>query len=165
MKMKMKKRVDKVNYYLDIAEFVAERSTCLSKKYGAVIVNNDEIISTGYNGSPRGCINCIDEGECSKDKNGKKRGQGYEFCMSVHVEQNAIISASRKDMINGEIYIAGIEYETGNYVENIEPCSLCKRFIINSGLEDVYVRLSKVNFKLFLVDKWKIDKGSILGVY
>ena len=107
------KRVDKNNYYLDIAEAVIERGTCLRRNYGAIIVKNDEIISTGYVGAPRGRKNCCDLGYCTREKLNIPRGERYELCRSVHAEQNAIISANRKDMIASTLYLVGIDYKTG----------------------------------------------------
>ena len=129
------KRIDKNNYYLDIAESALERSTCLRRKWGAVIVKDDEIISTGYNGAPRGRKNCNDIGTCIREELNVPRGERYELCRSVHAEQNAIISAARKDMIGATLYEVGVDAKTGKYVENAMPCAMCKRFIINSGIE------------------------------
>ena len=92
-------RISKANYYLDIAQTVLERATCLRRVYGAIIVKNDEIISTGYNGAPRGRANCVDLGYCSREAMQVPRGERYELCRSVHAEANAIISASRRDMV------------------------------------------------------------------
>ena len=112
----MSKRVDKINYYLDIAETVAERSTCLRKHYGCIIVKNDEIISTGYSGAPRGRQNCIDLDYCTKKKIYPDiRHGGYDACRSVHAEQNAIISAARKDMIGSTMYLVGKRKENASY--------------------------------------------------
>ena len=120
-------RVDKINYYLDIAEAALERSTCLRRKYGAVIVKNDEIISTGYNGAPRGRKNCMDLGYCVREKLNIPRGERYELCRSVHAEQNAIISASRKDMIDSTLYMVGIDAKTGKYVQTVEYSSIATK--------------------------------------
>ena len=106
-------RRDKVNYYLDLAKMVAQRSTCLRRHYGAVIVKNDEVISTGYVGAPRGRKNCTDIGECIRRKMGVPRGERYELCRSVHAEANAIISAEREKMIGACLYLSGKETETG----------------------------------------------------
>ena len=106
-------RVDKVNYYLDIAETIAERGTCIRNNYGSVIVKNDEIISTGYTGAPRGRINCIDLGYCSRKQKTNLSGAGYEHCRSVHSEQNAIISANRRDMLGATLYLVGINKRNG----------------------------------------------------
>lgn len=128
-------RVSKVQYYLDIAEAVSKRSTCLRRKYGAVIVNNDEIISTGYNGAPRGEDNCDECGYCLREILNVPKGERYELCKSVHAEQNAIISASRSRMIGSTIYIVGIE-ANGKYASS-EPCTICRRLIINAGISKV----------------------------
>src|SRR5574344_698004 len=120
------KRIDKTNYYLDIAETVIERGTCLRRNFGAIIVKNDEIISTGYVGAPRGRKNCCDVNCCIREKLNVPRGERYELCRSVHAEQNAIISASRQDMIDGDLYLVGKNFSDGTYVENSNPCALCK---------------------------------------
>jgi dCMP deaminase len=141
------KRIDKINYYLDIAEAALERSTCLRRKWGAVIVKDDEIISTGYNGAPRGRKNCTDIGTCIREELNIPRGERYELCRSVHAEQNAIISASRKDMMGATLYEVGVDAKTGAYVENAMPCAMCKRFIINSGITKMIFRDSKDKYR------------------
>lgn len=158
------KRIDKANYYLDIADSVAERSTCLSKNYGAVIVKNDEIISTGYNGSPRRCVNCCDTGVCYRKEHNIPRGKDYTTCRSVHAEMNAIISASRDKMIGSTLYLSGKEYATGEYVRGAEPCPICKRLIINAGIEYVIVRIEKASYKSFKVSSWTEDDDAISGI-
>lgn len=127
-------RLTKDKYYLGIAQAVSKRSTCLRRQYGAVIVKDDEIISTGYNGSPRGCENCCDTGNC-KRKNAEHNDGNYAECPAVHAEMNAIISASRKDMIGATLYLAG--YENGQKIENAVPCPICDRLIKNAGIERV----------------------------
>jgi dCMP deaminase len=128
----------KDDYYLDIAEAVARKSTCCRRAYGAIIVNEDEVIATGYNGSPRGCINCTEMG-CMREILGINKGDAYNLCTSVHAEQNALISASRKEMIGGTIYIVGLNrkpqlvLEQGIYADP-SPCLLCHRMICNAGL-------------------------------
>ena len=129
------KRPTKDEYYLKIAEVVLERSTCLRRRYGAVIVKNDEIISTGYNGSPRGVKNCCDTGVCQREEMGVPKGERYELCAAVHAEQNAIISAARADMQGATMYIVGKETD-GSYA-NPEPCLICEKMIINSGIKRV----------------------------
>lgn len=126
-------RISKDTYYLSIAESVLLRSTCLRRKYGAVIVKNDEIISTGYNGAPRGEINCIDKGTCQRDALNIPKGERYELCVAVHAEQNAIISSSRDRMIGATIYIVGKEVASGVYA-NPSPCLICRRMIRNAGI-------------------------------
>lgn len=137
----MKKRTDKDNYYLNIARAVAARSTCLHHKYGAVIVNNDEIVSTGYNGAPRGELNCCDRGICYRDNNktpvdssAAQHGNKYGTCVAVHAEQNAVISASRKEMLGGTLYLACIDSEN-----ELAPCNVCNRLIKNAGIVRVVV--------------------------
>ena len=127
-------RITKDEYYLKIAEAVLERSTCLRRRYGAVIVKNDEIISTGYNGAPRCVENCSDIGSCEREMLGVPKGEKYELCRAVHAEQNAIISASRRDMQGATIYIVGKEVETGAYA-NPSPCLICERMIANAGID------------------------------
>lgn len=157
-------RIDKKNYYLDIAESVLERSTCLRRKYGAVIVNNDEIVSTGYNGSPRGCTNCNEKGSCIREELKVPRGTKYELCSSVHAEQNALLSASRKETIGADIYLVGKSAKNNNLIDNSEPCSLCKKLIINSGIEKVYIRKSKDNYMVIKVQDWIENEKDILGL-
>lgn len=128
----MDERKNKANYYLDIAKSVAERSTCLRRRYGAIIVKNDEIIATGYNGAPRGEENCIDCGYCEREALGIPKGERYELCVSVHAEANAIISASRGKMLGGTIYIVGLEAD-GTFA-NPAPCMMCRRLIVNAGI-------------------------------
>ena len=147
-------RIDKINYYLDIAEAVSERGTCLRNNYGSVIVKNDEIISTGYTGAPRGRKNCIDLGTCRRMENNTPSGTGYELCRSVHSEQNAIISSNRRDMIGSTLYLVGINKRTGNYVEDNKPCTLCKRMIINAGIEKVVMRDDKEKYRIEEVEDW-----------
>ncbi len=127
-------RISKTDYYLNIAAAVALRSTCLRRQYGAVIVQNDEIISTGYNGSARGDKNCCDEGKCWRAENNIPHGEQYEKCMAVHAEQNAIISASRKDMLGATLYLVGIE--DGKLIQ-AEPCEICRRMITNAGIANI----------------------------
>ena len=157
-------RIDKVNYYLDIAEAVAERGTCLRRNFGAVIVKNDEIISTGYVGAPRGRKNCCDLKYCTREKLNIPRGERYELCRSVHAEQNAIISASRRDMIDSTLYLVGKNFEDDKYVENARPCALCKRMIINAGIKEVYVRNTKNEFTKINVDEFIKQDESLEGV-
>ena len=149
-------RIDKINYYLDIAKAVAGRSTCLRKKSGAVIVNHDEIVSTGYSGAPRGRDNCIDLGYCCKKKYFPEvRHAGYDACRSVHAEQNALISASRKDMIGGTLYLVQYRTDTGKYEENAGCCQMCRKMIINAGIEKVVVRGNNDNeYKIINVEEW-----------
>lgn len=158
-------RTDKENYYLDIAETVLERGTCLRRNFGAIIVQHDEIVSSGYTGAPRGRRNCIDTGVCVRESLGIPRGERYELCRSVHAEANAIISASRRDMIGSTLYLVGRDMKTGEYVENASPCSMCKRLIINAGITRVIVRDTKTNFSSVYVDEWIEHDESLNGKF
>lgn len=128
-------RPSKNEYYLGIARAVAKRSTCLRRQYGAVIVNNDEIIATGYNGAPRGDEDCLYNGICWREENDIPHGAMYEMCISVHAEQNAIISAARSEMIGSILYLAG--FENGREIVGPEPCVICARMIQNAGIKEV----------------------------
>ena len=139
------KRMNKDEYYLGIALAVSKRSTCLKRHYGCVIVKGDEIISTGYNGSPRGESNCCDCGECKRMDTPHNTGD-YSDCHSVHAEQNAMLSAARKDMIGATMYLAGEErkwsdvnqsYFDWKGIEQAEPCPICARMILNAGIKNV----------------------------
>ena len=147
-------RISKENYYLDIAETVLERATCLRRVYGAIIVKNDEIISTGYNGAPRGRANCSDLGYCSREAMKIPRGERYELCRSVHAEANAIISASRRDMVGGTIYLVGRDARTGELLHDATSCMMCRRMVINSGLEKVVIRRTDREFEVVPVTDW-----------
>lgn len=154
-------RVDKDNYYLDIAETVLSRGTCLRRNYGAIIVKNDEIISTGYTGSPRGRKNCIDINFCIRDKNNIPRGTMYEVCRSVHAEANCIISAARRDMIDSTIYLVGKNKSDGKYVENGNSCTMCKRMIINAGISRVIIRDNNKEYREIQVESWISNDDSL----
>ena len=155
-------RKDKINYYLDIAEAVLERGTCIRRKFGAIIVKNDEIISTGYVGAPRGRKNCSDLGVCRREQLNVKKGERYELCRSVHAEANAIISAERTDMIGSVIYLACHDARTNELYGDVEPCSMCKRLIINAGIEKVIVRQTRDTYKIIKVSDW-IENDASLG--
>ncbi len=154
-------RIDKINYYLDIAETVLERGTCLRRNYGAIIVKNDEIISTGYVGAPRMRKNCIDLGYCLRQKMNIPRGTRYELCRSVHAEANAIISASRRDMIGATLYLVGREVDSGELIENASSCAMCKRMIINAGIEKVCIRNTKDKYTIIDVNDWIENDDSL----
>lgn len=156
-------RKDKVNYYLDMADAATGRATCLRRAFGAIIVKNDEIVSTGYNGAPRGRENCSDCGKCIRQELGVNRGERYELCRSVHAEANCIISAARRDMIDSTLFLVGHEVDSGEYVKNTAPCAMCKRLIINAGIKEVVVRDSKKEFHSFLVDDWIKNDESLDG--
>ena len=155
------KRIDKENYYLDIAETVLERSTCLRRCYGAIIVKNDEIVSTGYNGAPRGRKNCIDLGYCTREAMNIPSGERYELCRSVHAEMNAIISAARRDTLGSTLYLAGREAATGELLRHATSCSMCRRHIINAGIERVIIRTGEVDYQTVNVQEW-IDEDDSL---
>lgn len=157
-------RRDKINYYLDIAETVSTRGTCLRRNYGAIIVKNDQIISTGYVGAPRGRENCCDCGVCIREKMNLKRGERYELCRSVHAEANAIIAASRNDMIGATLFLVGREVSNGEYVKNANSCTMCQRQIINAGIEKVIIRDDKENYREIEVSDWVENDESLLGI-
>ena len=154
-------RIDKTNYYLDIAESVLERGTCIRRNFGAIIVKNYEIISTGYVGAPRGRKNCCDLKYCTREKLKVPRGERYELCRSVHAEQNAIISAERSKMLESTLYLVGKDFKTGEYVEKARPCALCKRMIINAGIKEVIVREDKKQYTIIKVQDF-IDNDESL---
>ncbi len=158
-------RRDKVNYYLDIAEMVAERGTCLRRNFGAIIVKNDQIIATGYTGAPRGRKNCVDTGVCLREKMGIPRGERYELCRSVHAEANCIISAARNEMIDGTLYLAGRDAVTGELVPNANSCSMCKRMIINAGLKEVIIRNTPEQYTVIKVQDWVDNDESLSGMF
>ncbi len=157
-------RMNKINYYLDIAETVLERATCLRRNFGAIIVKNDEIISTGYVGAPRGRKNCCDLKKCIREKLNIPRGERYELCRSVHAEQNAIISAERNKMIDSTMFLVGKMYEDGSYVEKANPCSFCKRMIINAGIKDLYIRDTKNEYRHINVQEFIDNDESLEGI-
>ena len=154
-------RIVKENYYLDIAETVLERSTCLRRQYGAIIVRNDEIVATGYNGAPRGRKNCSDLGYCVREQMRVPRGERYELCRSVHAEANAIISASRNECIGGDIYLVGHDAKTGAILPDATSCSMCRRMIINSGITRVVNRIGDDGIEIIDVQNWIVNDESI----
>jgi dCMP deaminase len=156
-------RIDKENYYLDIAETVLERGTCIRRNYGAIIVNNDQIVSTGYVGAPRGRKNCSDLGTCIREQMNVQRGTRYELCRSVHAEANAIIHAPSEQMIGSTLYLVGKEFDSGKYVENANSCAMCKRMIINAGIKRVVIRNTKDDFTAIYVEDWIVDDDSLTG--
>lgn len=157
------KRRDKINYYLDIAETVLERGTCLRRNFGAIIVKNDEIVSTGYTGAPRGRVNCCDKGSCIREKLSVPRGQRYELCRSVHAEANAIISAARRDTIDASLYLAGHDAATGELCTDVQPCAMCKRLIINAGISTVIIRNTRESYTTVNVQSWIEHDDSLEG--
>lgn len=157
-------RRDKINYYLDIAETVLERGTCIRRNFGAIIVKNDEIIATGYTGAPRGRKNCNELNYCTRDKLGVPKGQRYELCRSVHAEANAIISAPRTTLIGATLYLACHDAKTGELFGDIAPCSMCKRLILNAGIEQVIVRNTHDAYTVIQVSDW-IDQDDSLTMH
>lgn len=156
-------RVSKHNYYLDIAQTVSERATCLRRRFGAIIVKNDTIISTGYNGAPRGRMNCTDIESCIREQMNIPRGERYELCRSVHAEANAIIAAARENMLGSTLYMCCTDPKTGDVVGSICSCSMCKRLIINAGITEVITREDKDHFTIHSVSDWISNDESING--
>ncbi len=156
-------RVSKENYYLDIAQTVATRSTCLRKSFGAIIVKNDTILSTGYNGAPRGRLNCSDIGTCIRDELKIPRGERYELCRSVHAEANAIIAASRENMLGSTLYMTCLESKSGKLVPNTCSCAMCKKLILNAGIDKVVIRNTPENYTVIRVRDWLEDDDSLDG--
>ena len=155
-------RISKENYYLDIAQTVLERATCLRRIYGAIIVKNDEISSTGYNGAPRGRRNCVDMGYCTREALRVPRGERYELCRSVHAEANAIISAARRDMVGGTIYLVGRDARTGELLNDATSCMMCRRMVINAGLSRVVIRRTESEFDVVDVQEW-VEEDDLLS--
>ena len=143
------KRIDKENYYLDIAETVLERSTCLRRCYGAIIVKNDEIVATGYNGAP------------PREAMQVPSGERYELCRSVHAEMNAIISAARRDTLGATLYLAGREAKSGELLHDATSCSMCRRVIINAGIDRVVIRSGERDYRVVHVEDWVREDDSL----
>ena len=154
-------RLDKINYYLDIAQTVAERSTCLRRCYGAILVRNDEIISTGYNGAPRGRKNCADLGLCTREAMNIPSGERYELCRSVHAEANCIISAARRDTLGATLYLACRDPETGTLIPGSTSCTMCRRMIINAGIVQVVIRDTPTEYRVVHVEDWIREDDSL----
>ena len=157
----MDQRMSKDKYYLNIADAVLDRSTCLRRKYGAIIVKNDEILSTGYNGAPRGRVNCSELGYCNREQLNIPSGQRYELCRSVHAEANAIISAARRDMIGGTLYLVGRDATTGALLHDTTSCAMCRRMIINSAITRVVNRIGDDGIEIIDVQNWIVNDESI----
>ena len=156
------RRIDKENYYLDIAGTVLERSTCMRRQYGAIIVQNDEIVSSGYNGAPRGRKNCGDLGYCAREAMKIPSGQRYELCRSVHAEANAIISASRREVLGASLYMVCRDPATGELIPGSTSCSMCRRLIINAGISRVVIRDDPEEYRVVDVQRdWVEEDDSI----
>lgn len=153
-------RPSKTDYYLGIAKAVAQRGTCLRRKFGAIIVKDDRIVSTGYVGAPRGRINCCDRGKCFRMENNIPSGTRYELCRSTHAEMNAIINASKEEMEGATMYLVGIEND-GSYTKNADCCSMCKRVVINSGIEKVIIATGEGKHKCINVTEWITNDDSL----
>ena len=145
-------RPDKDTYYLTMAKTISTRSTCLRRQYGAVIVNNDIVVATGYNGGVRGGVNCCDKGECPRQHLPHNSGD-YSKCYGVHAEQNAIISPSRADMIGATMYLYGSE--NGVDIEDVEPCPICKKMICNSGIAKLVTKTKQININQLIKEDTK----------
>jgi len=147
-------RKDKINYYLNIAEVVSQQSKCMRKHYGAVLVSKyDEIISTGFNDVCRGHLNCYELDGCNQDKANSKHGD-FSDCRAVHAEMNCIISASRKDMLSGTLFLVGINSSTGKNYSQSECCNICKKLIVNSGIETVITRIEPLVYRIENTKEW-----------
>ena len=157
----MDNRRSKENYYLDIAEAALERSTCLRRQFGAIIVRDDEIVATGYNGAPRGRRNCSDLGRCTRRELNIPAGERYELCRSVHAEANAIISAARRDMMGATLYLVGRDAATGEYYPGTTPCAMCRRLIINAGIQRVVIRNTDRDYSVVHVEDWVREDDSL----
>ena len=158
-------RVSKHNYYLDIAKTVAERGTCLRRMFGAIIVKDDVIVSTGYNGAPRGRKNCCDLNYCMRDKLNIPRGERYELCRSVHAEANAIIAAARERMLGATLYMVCVDPESGAVVGGTSSCMMCKRQIINAGISTVIIRDTETEYRIVNVEEWIENDDSLSGTF
>jgi dCMP deaminase len=147
-------RPTKDEYYLNIAKAVSERSTCLRRKFGAIIVKDDVIISTGYNGPARGVINCLEVG-CLKDEMNAPHDSAYEYCPAIHAEENAILNAARHgaSTLGGTMFVCGTNYKNGSLTE-AKPCDRCKRAIINAGIKQVVIRRQDGSIAKIDVSEW-----------
>ncbi len=132
-------RISKINTYLNCAEVFAYRSTCIKRKYGAVIVKDDVVISTGYNGAPRGMDNCCDIGKCPRIERNLHQGDGYAMCRAIHAEANALLNCSRFQTMGADLYLVGINPKD-NSIHKAKPCPLCARTIIQAGIRYVIMR-------------------------
>lgn len=140
--------MDKINKYLDMAEDVARKSKCLRANYGSIIVKNDKVISYGYNDVPDGRSTCSELGYCIKERLNIPHGEGYSKCRAICSEQNAIIRANPEELVDSTLYLVGLDPKTNDYIDDPKPCCVCERFIINSRIKEVYVRLNKEEYKL-----------------
>ena len=158
-------RISKENYYLDIAQTVSERSTCMRRRFGAIIVKNDVIVSTGYNGAPRGRKNCTDLQFCLRENLQIPRGERYELCRSVHAEANAIIAAPREQMLGSTLYMCCTDPATGAVMGGTNSCMMCKRMVLNAGISRVIVREDSENYTVFSTEDWVTHDDSLEGKF
>lgn len=135
-------RISKTDTYLNCAENFAYRSTCLKRKYGAVLVKNDTVISTGYNGSPREFENCCDIGECPRIKRNMHQGEGYAMCRAIHAEANALLNCSREQTLGADLYLTSVNPQDCS-IHEAKPCPLCARLIIQAGINNVILRIGE----------------------
>lgn len=156
VKPKSNKRISKIDTYLNCAEAFAYRSTCIKRKYGAVIVKDDAVISTGYNGSPRGFENCCDSGECPRIHLDMHQGEGYEICRAIHAEANALLNCSREQTLGADLYLAGINPQDGS-VHRAKPCPLCARMIIQAGIKNVILRVDEGEDRYEVIDARELE--------
>jgi dCMP deaminase len=155
--MKKPVRISKKEYYLNIAEEVSKRSTCLCSQFGSIIVRDDQIISTGYNGAPRGTKDCMGLGFCLRRQLGVPSGTAYELCRSVHAEQNALINAARAgvSLLGGDLYLFGKKVMKGDeQLIKAYPCFICKKMILNSGIKNVIANDEKGKVAIYEVEEW-----------
>lgn len=159
--MKKKTRISKENYYMNIAREVASRATCFRMHHGAIIVKDDQIIATGYNGAPRKTKDCLERDNCLRNELGILSGQRYEICRSVHSEQNAIINAARAgvSLLGGTIYLYSVRINEKGDESIIDalPCFICKKMIINSGVEFLIACRKNGKLKKYAIKDWVSD--------
>jgi len=151
----LEKRISRDEYYLGIAREIARRSACFRRSIGAIILRDDQIISAGYAGAPRKTRDCFEHAFCLRDRLNIPHGQRYELCRSVHAEQNAIINAARAgvSLLGGNMYIFGLNPATKEQIY-AHPCFICKKMIVNAGLNRVICSASGSGMKIFLVSEW-----------
>lgn len=158
------KRISKIDTYLNCAETFAYKSTCLKRKYGAVIVKDDVVVSTGYNGSPRGFENCCDKGTCPRMERNMHQGEGYGVCRAIHAEANALLNCSRLQTIGADLYLTGVNPED-NSIHKANPCPMCARSIIQAGIRNVIMRTGEGPEEYTIVPatelKWYLDESKV----
>jgi len=154
-------RISKLEYYMNITKEVSRRATCFRARHGAIIVKDDQIISTGYNGAPRKTKDCFERGNCLRTEMGIPSGQRYEMCRSVHAEQNAIINSARAgvSLLGGVIYLYSEKFDKENaYVPmDAYPCFICKKMIINAGLDEMVLSRADGSIKVYKIEEWVKD--------